>query len=288
MTEDRTKPKGPLLIASDLSVRADRAFDRAVALAIEREWSLTVAHVVDEELPAAVADRRKQEAESVLRAQIAATPTAAKLNIDVKVTFGRDFSSIVHVAEQSDARAIVLGTTRYEGMAELFRGTTAERVIRAANLPCLVVKQRVLGPYRRALIGIDFSVYSHRAIEAAAELLPNCKLTLVHAYDVPYRGFLLGGARELNKRQERQFLQLVEDEFSAFLAPLGDEVHRLDRIIQEGPARQVLYETIKSLQADVVVIGTHGRTGAAHFFLGSVAEDLLRDAPCDVLAVKAW
>ena len=288
MTDNRTKSKGRLLIASDLSARADRALERAISLAVEKCWDLTVVHIVDEDLPATLADRQKYEAEGVLRTQIASNPAAAKLDIDVLVTFGRDYSSILNIAEQTDARAVVLGTHRREGLAGMFRGTTAERVIRAGNLPCLVVKQRVQGPYRRALIGIDFSVYSHRAIQFAAEMLPDCKLILIHAYDVPYRGFLYGGTQELSKQQERQFLKLVDDEFAAFLAPLDTRLQRLDRVIQEGSPVQVLHEKIKSMHSDLIVVGTHGRTGVAHTFLGSVAEALLKDAPCDVLAVKAW
>jgi len=75
---------------------------------------------------------------------------------------------------------------------------------------------------------------------------------------------------------------------ATFLASLEDKAPKLERTMQEGTVREVLYQQIGRRNPDLLVIGTHGRTGVAHAFLGSVAEDLLRDLPCDVLAVKAW
>jgi nucleotide-binding universal stress UspA family protein len=58
--------------------------------------------------------------------------------------------------------------------------------------------------------------------------------------------------------------------------------------MQEGPVREVIHRRVELLKSDLLVIGTRGRAGAAHASLGSVAGDLLRDPPCDVLAVKSW
>jgi nucleotide-binding universal stress UspA family protein len=64
-------------------------------------------------------------------------------------------------------------------------------------------------------------------------------------------------------------------------------VPQLNRLVN-GMAQEVLLATANQLNADLVVAGTHGRAGIAHAVLGSVAEDLLRQAPCDVLVAKAW
>ena len=58
--------------------------------------------------------------------------------------------------------------------------------------------------------------------------------------------------------------------------------------MEEGAVREVIGRQVSRLNPDLLVIGTHGRTGVAHAFLGSVAEDLLKNPPCDVLVVKAW
>jgi len=185
---------------------------------------------------------------------------------------------------------IVLGVHREDAFKDMFRGTTAERVIRAGNVPALLVKDRVSGPYRRIMVGVDFSVYSRRAVEFAVKFVPSGEFHLVHAYDVPFKGFLHGHdtVREFSKQQQAQFQQMIDGEMATFLASLDAKAPKLERVMQEGTVREVIHQQISRLMPDLLVIGTHGRTGVAHAFLGSVAEDLLRDPPCDVLAVKAW
>jgi nucleotide-binding universal stress UspA family protein len=59
-------------------------------------------------------------------------------------------------------------------------------------------------------------------------------------------------------------------------------------VLRRGAVGEVLREQIATLKPDLLVVGTHGRTGVAGAVLGSVATGLLSDPPCDVLAVKAW
>ena len=80
----------------------------------------------------------------------------------------------------------------------------------------------------------------------------------------------------------------VEEELAAFLARLGDRLPPHKRLVVEGSASEVLLHLAGRLPADLLVAGTHGRTGVAHALLGSVAEDLLLQAHCDVLVAKAW
>ena len=80
----------------------------------------------------------------------------------------------------------------------------------------------------------------------------------------------------------------VEEELAAFLARLGDRLPSHERLVVEGSAGEVLLHLAGRLPADLLVAGTHGRTGVAHALLGSVAEELLLRAHCDVLVAKAW
>jgi len=73
-----------------------------------------------------------------------------------------------------------------------------------------------------------------------------------------------------------------------FFASFKTNMPKFERILQEGSARDVIHRQRNLLNSDLIVIGTHGRTGVARSFLGSVAEDLFAIPPCDVLAVKAW
>ncbi len=279
-----------ILMATDLSARSDRALERAVRQASNCGADLTIVHVIDEDLPASIANAQHRAAEQAIQEHIATLTAGDAPNVAIKVVFGRAYVDILELSEDTDADLIVLGVHREDAFKDMFRGTTAERVIRAGDVPILLVKERDSGPYRRIMVGVDFSVYSRRAIEFAVKFVANGEFHLVHAYDVPFKGFLYGHntRREVDKQHQAAFEHMIEEEMASFLASLEAESPRFERIMQEGTVREVIHQQLDRLKPDLLVIGTHGRTGAAHALLGSVAEDLLRSPPCDVLAVKAW
>lgn len=279
-----------LMMATDLSARSDRALERAVSLAREHGASLTVVHVVDDHLPASLADMQKDAATSAIHKHVRELSADNGPPVSIEVIFGRAHAAIVEMSEKTGAEMIVLGMHREDAFKDMFRGTTVERIIRAANVPTLLVKDRVSGPYRQIMVGVDFSVYSRRAVEFAVKFAKGGHFSLVHAYDVPFKGFLHGDdiRSEVSKRHELQFTQMMDQEMASILGGLEVPAARLDRIMQEGTARGVLNQQISRLKPDLLVVGTHGRTGVAHAFLGSIAEEMLSMPPCDVLAVKAW
>ena len=278
-----------LLVATDLSARSDRALERAVALARECGAQLTVVHVVDGELPVKIANRQAEEAKDLTGKQLARF-RSDDLRVHVKVLFGRDYEEIIRAATEAAADLVVLGIHRNEASVELFRGSTMERVLRLGNAPCLVVKDFPQERYRRVVVAVDFSVHSRRAIEFAARFVPKIPLHLVHAYSVPFRGFLYGAdtQQQVAKQQQDQMEQMVEEERAAFLSSLDMDRPVLEWTVREGPVRQVIHVELERLGANLLIVGTHGRTGIAHALLGSLAEELLRRPPCDIVAVKAW
>lgn len=277
-----------LLVATDLSARSDRAVERASLLAAERGARLTVLHVVDEDLPVRLAERHRDEARQAIAGQIAALPKPPK-GIDTKIVIGRRSDEILRAAAADDVDLIVMGLHRNETSRPMFRGTTAEQVARHGHWPVLMVSQRAREAYRRVVVGIDFSVFSRRAVDAALRAAPAAEHHLVHAFAVPFAGFLgEGGGGAAGSRYARQMQESIRDEFAGFLAALARKPLHCEEIIREGSPRQVLREEAERLKADLLVVGTHGRTGVAHAVLGSVAEDLLGTPPCDVLVAKAW
>ncbi len=286
--------KGPrpavlrMLVATDLSARADRAIERAVALAGPTGAALTILHVVDADLPVQMADRLAAEARTLIAEHVASVRGGDAAAPEIKVVFGRDHRDIADVVEKAGAGLIVLGMHRNE-TPELFRGSTAERLIRGGPCPVLMVKTKPLRAYRRVVVGVDFSECSRRALEFAVGFLPDCEFHLVHAFDVPFKAFLSGDEiqREASKDHQEQMDRFVGEDFSAFRAATQGTPARFFQIVRQGPVRQVIQEQAERLKADLLVVGTHGRGGLAHALLGSIAEDLLSRPPCDVLAVHA-
>ena len=279
-----------LLTATDLSARSDRALERAVLIACESSTELIIVHVVDEGLPAGLANAQAAAAKMEIRDYLSRLAPDRSEQISIHVEFGKAHETILALSETTEADLVVLGMHRESMLKDMFRGTTVERIVRFGNIPTLLVRDRVSRPYHRVIAGVDFSVYSRRAVEFAVTFIPHGEFHLVHAYDVPFKGFLRGvdAQREVSKHHQIGFEKMIEEAMASFLSNRYLNQPKLEQIMEEGMVRDVLQRQISRLAPDLLVIGTHGRTGVAHALLGSVAEDLLRDPPCDVLAVKAW
>lgn len=279
-----------ILVASDLSARSDRALARAALVAQNHKAKLLVLHVVDEELPAALADRQVEDAKRLLHSAIAELPNAAGLTSEVRVAIGEHYQTILAEAEASNADLVVIGEHRKDILLDLFRGSTGERIIRFGNRPVLVVKTSPQHNYVSMLAAVDFSPPSRRAIETAVRLAPDADVKLVHAYDIPFRGLLFGGAsmEEIAKKHQQQFQEMVEVQTREFLATLATPIPLRQVIAREGSPEATVLAVAQETRSDLLVVGTHGRSGIGRAFLGSVAEGLLGHAHCDVLAVRGW
>jgi nucleotide-binding universal stress UspA family protein len=275
------------LVATDLSERSDRAVQRGLALAHERGAEVELLHIIDDSLPEKMLERHEETARSTILDQIASLPLGKEVKTSATVIRGQAYADILRRAEEVGPDLIILGIPR-RATRELFRGTTVERVIRFGHTPVLVVRDPVVKSYRDVLVGIDLSVHSRRALEFAAELVPRGEFHLVHATHAPFTGFLgRDTINELVRDEQKRFGLMVEQDITELTKRLGPDAPRCEFIAKEGMILSVMREQAAQLKPDLIAIGTHGRTGIANVILGSVAEDLLADAPVDVLAVKA-
>jgi nucleotide-binding universal stress UspA family protein len=141
---------------------------------------------------------------------------------------------------------------------------------------------------RRILCPCDFSEFSRLALDHAAALARwyHAELTAVHvlqqivAIDLPPAALVGPAPIAPVSRLE------IEEELARFVAPVAAAGVPVQRLVLDGdPARQVLAQAAK-LDADLLVLGTHGRSGFERWVLGSVAEKILRKAACAVLTVS--
>lgn len=276
------------LVATDLSARSDRALQRAVALAHERTSEVDVLHVVDGSLPEPMLSQHEAAAKSAIGDQITSLGLGGEGVIRTSVVRGQDYIDIVKQADSSQASMIVLGVPRQTGRG-MFGGTTAEKITRSSRVPVLLVRSPVVRSYQRVLVAVDLSVHSRRALQVAAQLVPKSEFFLVHALHEPFIGFLGRDTIEEFVRDEQQaFRLMVERDIGELNERFGSSAPGCVLIFNRGMPQAVIQNQIEELKPDLVVVGTHGRTGIAGTMLGSVAEDVLADAPVDVLAVKAW
>ena len=279
-----------LLVATDLTALSDRAVDRAVRLAARFGAELTVLHVVNNALDEKMRRDQHANATEVVRRQLAAAPSGQKVAAKVEISDGDDFAEIIRAARSTDADAIVLGMHRKQGLKDLFVGTTMERVLRFADRPVLVVKDPAAQPYEQVLVPVDFSVPSRRALALACRFVPAGDFRVVHAYHVPFAGFITDKAarREAEAEHQRRLEAMVSDEMALLLGQVAGTPIKVTSTVHAGAIMQVIQDQVRSLEPDLLVMGTHGRTGLAQAMLGSVALEIMADPPCDVLTIGAW
>lgn len=152
------------------------------------------------------------------------------------------------------------------------------------------VEQPALGTskiWRTILVPVDFSAPSEAALQYALKLAAasSAELHVCHIIPVPHvldvlyeRGF---EPQESVKRIEQKARQRINELVHSAGAPLKFHLH-----CSEGEARDGVLEWAEQLKADLLVMGTHGRRGADRFFMGSVAEAVVRRASCPVLTLR--
>lgn len=84
----------------------------------------------------------------------------------------------------------------------------------------------------------------------------------------------------------QQFGQMARKQLAGIAAKLEKRGVKVRTVLDIGPAAEVIVDAAKKRRADVIVISTHGRTGLAHVLMGSVAERVVRTAPCAVLSLR--
>lgn len=284
-----------LLVATDLSPRSDRAIARGYALAAELQAELTLLYVVDSNLPKELRDHSLDWARKALAKEIAAATADTGIKAQADVLVGDVKADIARHAATIKTDIILIGVhnATAEPKARSFAATTAGRILKSTRLPVLLAKSEVRGPYATVVIGVDFSVYSRAALRTGVKIARGAHFNLVHAFHVPFKGFMPSAetAAEVALDERLAFDAFLAEEMD-LLAQRGREAGldsgRLTKILREDEPRHLLPAECDRLGADLLVIGTQGRTGVSAAIWGSVASDLLDRPPTDVLVVKAF
>jgi universal stress protein E len=235
-----------ILVGTDLSPSSERALGRAIGLAARFHARLTVLHVVDDRLPDDIADALRLRAEQSVRAQLAADSSAAGLDVGVEIAIGDPFAEILTQAWRRRADLIVMGMHRKAPLKDLFRGTTVDRVLRRGDIPVLVVQGEPSKPYHRVLVAVDLAIGSRRALEFALRLVPNGEFHVLHAYEVPFAGFLTDPTthKQVATEHARQLAKTVDDEVQAFLGQFPELRTRCHLLLQRGEIGEALARAV--------------------------------------------
>jgi nucleotide-binding universal stress UspA family protein len=203
-------------------------------------------------------------------------------------------AALLDYARAHDVDLAVVGTHGRRGLPHFLLGSVAERLVREAACPVLTVhadpeeEAGEGGPVRRILVPVDFSERSDEAVRYARAFaeLHDARVDLVHVVDAWFEPDIYGigllwheALPEILARVGAAMRETAED----LLGPYAGERH-----VEMGSPVAGILRAAERLPADLVVVATHGRTGLKRFALGSVAEQVVRHAPCAVLTVKSF
>jgi nucleotide-binding universal stress UspA family protein len=208
---------------------------------------------------------------------------------DVFIGRGAPYAEVVKYADVWRADVIVVGSHERGALARVVLGSVAERVVRHAH--CSVLIARTASQRGVVLVASDFSEPSMAAIAAGAEAAKRngARLVVVSVleWDDGLSNSVFGMLGSLTalpppelREQVRQAMRATIEQAIAGVGAAGES-----RVLDGSPASAII-DCAEELGAELVVVGTHGRTGLARIALGSVAEAVIAGASCSVLAVR--
>lgn len=245
-------------------------------------------HVVDDDQPERLVEVERHEAAALLHELARTAREVDGIACESRVLLGVPFQRIVDAAD-GGTDLIVLGPHRRQILRDSFFGTTAERVIRHSRRPVIMANAVPAGPYRTVLIALDLSDCSAAAARAAKKLglLERVEIIALHVFDTPVQSPILRASMTVQEFEDRvaQEERHASKDLDELLRQLEiDATRRVVRLAEQSAA-MAIKNAARSAQADLVIVGTHGRTGIDKWLLGSVAEIVLSDSDVDVLVV---
>ncbi len=235
--------------------------------------------------------------------QVLADGCGAGLNIDVTVRGGKDFIEIIRQVISEKHDLLVKPMTRFAGLLPQLFASIDQHLLRKCPCPVWLVPADPPAAIRRIVAAVDVDMIdaaepetqaalNRRIVDHAARIasFAGAELHLVHAWEAPAEGLLRQWGSDDNAVQS--YLQQESAAASRALDQLvgasGDRIapDRLHKTLLNGAARQTIPKKIASLGADLLVIGTVGRTGIPGFIIGNTAEDVLNSVTCAVMTIK--
>ena len=282
----------PIVAGVDGSAESARAAAVAADLAQAAGTSCQLVHVTQDgwskfaiaEMPERAAEFRhalmENARERMLHSMWGVVPPDVVQRMIVRL--GRTAAVLKHLAAERDAGLIVLGGKHHSAAARWFAGSTGLDLLRTTDVPVLVTGDK-RGPIRRILAAVDLSAAARPTIEAAerfatlvgAELRVMCVIEPLPVipeapnFDLPH------------------YYAMLDDQIAHEVWPLVQS-SKAEKVTRYGTAIEAILQEAADWDADLVVVGSHGKGWVDRLLVGSVTERLLNRLPTSVLVVPVY
>ncbi|OGW37459.1 MAG: hypothetical protein A2010_15255 [Nitrospirae bacterium GWD2_57_9] len=283
-----------ILLSSDGSEFSEGAVREAVRLAKTCSSSLSVLSVIDynpefDSVAPQIMEKKEKEARLHLEA-VQARARKEGVECATLVEKGEDpYRNIVEAAEKDKSTMIVMGRRGRTGLKRLMMGSVTARVIGLAPCNVLVVPRAAEVRFKSILVATDGSRYSAAAVSEAIGLAKRngSQLTVISVVPAeiatPTDIDFTVNQRELIAEKE---MRNAEQNAKAVKEAAQKEGVSVKAFVMSGKPAEAVIQIAGEQKADLIVVGSHGRTGVERLLMGSVAERVIVLASCPVLVVK--
>jgi nucleotide-binding universal stress UspA family protein len=291
------RPLRTVLIGTSLGSESDQVVRAGLAVARKAGARVVLVHAFQREpLPVAVGAGPFLEREQIafgneeLQRQIERLGIRAAELAGARAQVGAPHRVLTETAQQLGADLIVVGAIGAGPFAAELIGTTADRILRKASCPVLVVRGELPVPPRRVLAPVDLSTLSgdafHCGLHLLAQLADHGEVQVEAVYALSFLDAVTERLRTGETSLDRVELSAAKELRRFVLENRSDGAFHVDTAVFPGEARAEILRELMEHPADLLVLGTHGRGGLDRLVLGSVASTVVRKAPCSVLVIS--
>ncbi|MEK6450398.1 MULTISPECIES: universal stress protein [Myroides] len=270
-----------ILVPTDFSSQAYNAIKIAAVLAKKSNSEILLLHVLD--LPQQGSDSIskgspipevmffKNAAEHKLK-ELALSEIFNGVNVSTSLILERTSPGVIKTAETNDVDLIVMGSHGVSGAKEYFVGSNTQKVVRTSDIPVLVIKG-------------DDEEFNINDVVFASDFSDNMKEPFKRILRL--NNLLNANLHLLMVNTPNSFkpTHVAEEILNDFLQDITDSSFDLS-IYNDLNVEKGIINFSKKINADLITIATHGRTGLSHFFNGSISEDLVNHSKISVLTIK--
>ena len=294
-----------ILFVADGAIEAGPALQRAVALARTNDARLTVIDVVEEQQSSAeIENDFGSDLNSILKEhrRQALERMVEPFNepddiIYTRVLTGTPFIEVIRSVLSNHHDLVIKACRPPEGFSERLLGSNDMHLMRKCPCPVWIERPAAALPYRKILAAVDpvdeESKDSARLVMDLANSLAqreSAKLSVIHVWRLHGESMLRSGFARISEAElERRIEQTRlchKDNFNRLLAQYDLSTNEPDVHLLKGNPAATIDGLTRDLDADLIVMGTVGRTGIPGFFIGNTAEEVLQSTTASVLAVK--
>ncbi|WP_298509899.1 universal stress protein [uncultured Kordia sp.] len=273
-----------IIVPIDFSKHSEYALEAAAALAQKHNAEILALHMLELSNALISDDDNSKQAEAVFFLKLAAQkfndfldkPYLKDLKITPIVKHFKVFKEVNDVAQEHKADLIVMGSHGTSGFKEIFIGSNTEKVVRHAEIPVLVVKHHpILMDFGKVVFACDFSRKAIKPYINATHLFKTLGATLHLVYvNLPGTGF--------------QSSTEMEIKVTDFLKTADGNLDNLENVhyVNDYSIEQGILNFASTKGADLIAVATHGRKGLAHFFEGSISEDIANHSALPVMTFR--